>query len=404
MNSCRVCGNNLKEFINFGMMPIANSFKKTIQIDEYKFQMSVGFCENCMTVQLINQPDPVKMFHENYAFFSSSSNYMQTHFREFANKVIEDRLLDKKSIVVEIGCNDGILLENFKERKIISVGIEPSKNVARIAEKKGIDVINEFFNENVVNQIVKKFKKADVILSANVICHIPDINSIFSGIKKLLASDGLFIFEDPYLLDIINKNSFDQIYDEHVFLFSAMSVSYLANKNDLELICVQPQKTHGGSMRYTIGHKNAHKIDKSVVNQISLEKTNGLHLFKSYCNFEINILKIKVELINLLKILKSENKTVVGYAATSKSTTLINFFGITSDLLPVIFDTTPNKFNTYSPGANIPILPYSLFHESDPDYVLLFAWNHSEEIMTKEASFMKENRKWILYVPELQVI
>ncbi len=404
MNSCRVCGNNLEEFINFGMMPIANSFKKSIQISEYKFPMSVGFCKNCMTVQLIHQPDPKKMFHENYAFFSSTSSYMKKHFYEFANKLIEDRNLNNKSFVVEIGCNDGILLENFLEKKIKSLGIEPSQNVAQIAKKKGINVINDFFNDNVIDKILTTFNKADVIVSANVICHIPDINIIFSCVKKLLADDGVFIFEDPYLLDIMNKNSFDQIYDEHVFFFSAMSISYIAKKNGLDLISLEPQKTHGGSMRYSIGHKNINKIDKSVSKQISLEKDRGLHLIKSYYDFEVNVMKIKLDLIKLLKKIKSDKKTVVGYAATSKSTTLINFFGISSDLLPVIFDTTPSKHNTYSPGANIPILPYSMFHKSDPAYVLLFAWNHSEEIMKKEANFMKENRKWILYVPEVKMI
>lgn len=386
------------------MMPIANSFKKIVDNEEYKFPMSVGFCQGCKIVQLINQPDPKKMFHENYAFLSSTSLHMKKHFCNLANTVIKERNLNQKSVVVEIGCNDGILLENFLKEKINCVGVEPSKNVADIATKKGIKVINEFFNENVTDQILSNFGKVDVILSANVICHIPDLNAIFSGVKKILKTDGVFIFEDPYLLDIINKNSFDQIYDEHVFLFSTMSVLYLANKHELDLISVQPQSTHGGSMRYMIGHKEIHKIDKTVSDQIKLEKKSGLHLEKSYFNFENKIMKIKKDLVNLLKSLKVNNKTVVGYAATSKSTTLINCFGITSDLLPVIYDTSPNKFYTYSPGANIPILPYSEFHESDPSHVLLFGWNHSDEIMKKEASFMKEGRKWILYVPEVKVI
>jgi len=400
---CRVCENSFNKFIDFGMMPIANSFKSKIESNEENFPMSIGFCKVCMIVQLLHQPDPKKMFHENYAFLSSTSSYMKEHFNRLANQVIKDKKLNDTSFVVEIGCNDGILLENFKDKKIKSLGIEPSQNVAEIAKSKGINVISDFFNQKVAINITKEFQKADVVLSANVICHIPDINSIFSGIKKLIKNDGIFIFEEPYLLDIINKNSFDQIYDEHVFLFSVMSVSFLAKKHDLELIFVEHQITHGGSMRYTIGHKNKNRIDESVFRQIDLEKKSGLHLEKSYLNFEEKIKTIKSELVNLLNTLKSKNKKVVGYAATSKSTTLINYCGITSEILPVIYDTTPNKYNTFSPGANIPIRPYSEFHDSKPDYVLLFAWNHSKEIMLKEEGFMKKNRKWITYVPEVRI-
>ena len=403
MSNCRVCGNYYKEFIDFGMMPIANSFKPKIDIYEEKFKMSVGFCQKCMIVQLLHQPDPTKMFHENYAFFSSTSFLMQNHFKKFANQVIESKKLNDTSLVLEIGCNDGILLQNFKSKNINCIGIEPSKNVATKAEEKGIRVITEFFNPDTVSKIEKEFQKIDAILSANVICHIPDVNSIFSGVKKILKNNGVFIFEEPYLLDIIKKNSFDQIYDEHVFLFSVMSVSFLAKKHDLELFFVEHQETHGGSMRYTIGHKGQNIIDKSVLKQIEIEKNNNLHLESSYFYFENNIKKIRDDLLVLLKNIKSNNKKVVGYAATSKSTTLINYFKITPDLLPVIYDTTPNKHYTFSPGANIPIRPYSEFHESNPDFVLLFAWNHSKEIMHKENEFMKKNRKWITYVPEVKI-
>jgi methylation protein EvaC len=386
-------------------MPIANAFATKEQIkNEYTFPMKVGFCGNCNMVQLVEQPDREKMFHENYAFFSSTSNYMKEHFKLFTNSVSELQDLNENSFVVEVGCNDGILLENFIIENIPCLGVEPSENVAQVAMEKGIEVIMKFFDRPLAEHILQSHQKADAILSANVMCHIPYIHSIYDGVKTLLKEDGVFIFEDPYLGEIIEKTSFDQIYDEHVFLFSALSVNYLANMHDLELVNVEPQITHGGSMRYTIGHKGVKIVSQSVINLIKKEKKLGLDKKQSYLNFTDNVNKIKNDLINLLTKLKNDGKKVVAYGATSKSTTVTNYFGITTDLVECIYDTTPIKQNKLSPGAHIPVLPYDQFRESNPDYVLLFAWNHATEIMKKESDYMGHDRHWITYIPNVKVI
>jgi len=386
-------------------MPIANAFATKEQIkNEYTFPMKVGFCGNCNMVQLVEQPDREKMFHENYAFFSSTSNFMKKHFKLFANSVSKLQDLNKNSFVVELGCNDGILLENFVIDNIPCLGVEPSGNVAKVAKEKGIEVITQFFDRPLAENILQSHQKADVILSANVMCHIPYIHSIYDGIKTLLKEDGVFIFEDPYLGEIIEKTSFDQIYDEHVFLFSALSVNYLANMHDLELVNVEPQITHGGSMRYTIAHKGLKTISQNVINLIKKEKKLGLDNKKSYLGFADDVNKIKNDLINLLKKLKNDGKKVVAYGATSKSTTVTNYFGITPDLVECIYDTTPIKQNKLSPGAHIPVLPYNEFRKSNPDYVLLFAWNHATEIMNKENDYMGHDKHWITYIPNVNVI
>ena len=405
MSKCLICDSEYSSFVDFGLMPIANAFATKEQIkNEYTFPMKVGFCGNCNMVQLFEQPDREKMFHENYAFFSSTSNYMKEHFKLFANSVSELQDLNKNSFVVEVGCNDGILLENFIIENIPCLGVEPSENVAQVAMEKGIEVIMKFFDRPLAEHILQSHQKADAILSANVMCHIPYIHSIYDGVKTLLKEDGVFIFEDPYLGEIIEKTSFDQIYDEHVFLFSALSVNYLANMHDLELVNVEPQITHGGSMRYTLGHKGVKIVSQSVINLIKKEKKLGLDKKQSYLGFTDNVNKIKNDLINLLTKLKNDGKKVVAYAATSKSTTVTNYFGITPDLVECIYDTTPIKQNKLSPGAHIPILPYDQFRESDPDYVLLFAWNHATEIMKKESDYMGNNRHWITYIPNVKVI
>jgi methylation protein EvaC len=404
MSKCLICESDFQPFVDLGDMPIANAFAtKEELVDEYTFPMQVGFCESCHMVQLIEQPDREKMFHENYAFFSSTSNYMKEHFKHFANSVSELQDLNKDSFVVEIGSNDGIMLQNFVIDKIPCLGVEPSKNVAQVAIDKGIEVITKFFDQPLAESVVRTHQKADAILSANVMCHIPYMHSIYDGVKTLLKDDGVFIFEDPYLGEIIEKTSFDQIYDEHVFLFSALSVSYLANMHDLELVNVEPQITHGGSMRYTIAHKGMKTVSQDVINLIYQEKKIGLDKTKAYLGFTDSVNRIKDDLIELLIKLKDDGKKVVAYGATSKSTTVTNYFSITPDLVECIYDTTPIKQNKLSPGAHIPVLPYDQFRRSNPDYVLLFAWNHATEIMKKERDYMGSDRHWITYIPEVKI-
>lgn len=403
MKKCLVCKKPIKPFINFGPMPIANGFllKKDV-VKEYKFVLQTGFCNNCKMVQLIEQPKREKMFHKNYSFFSSTSNYMIVHFNKYYRELKGLKKLNENSFVLEIGCNDGILLQNFKNSNIPCLGIEPSKNVAKHAISKNLDVIIDFFDEKIASKILKKYKKTDLILSANVMCHIPYIHSIFKGVKKLLNDQGLFIFEDPYIGDVIKKTSFDQIYDEHVFLFSAHSIKFVANMHGLELVNLKKLPTHGGSMRYYIGKKNKHKISNKVSKILTFEKEFGLNSIKTYLKFEDKVNKIKDNLILLLKNLKKNNKKVVAYGATSKSTTVTNYFGIDKGLVECIFDNTPIKQNKLSPGKHIPVKNYKNFRSSNPDFVLLFAWNHAREIFEKEKKYMK-NKRWITYIPKVKI-
>ena len=397
MPKCLICEAKYQPFVDFGDMPIANAFATKEGVDnEYTFSMQVGFCNKCNMVQLVEQPDREKMFHENYAFFSSTSNYMQKHFKKFAQSVIQLQNLNEDSFVVEIGCNDGIMLQNFLLQNIPNIGVEPSKNVALVAKEKGIEVVTQFFDQPLAEEITETHQKANVIISANVMCHIPYMHSIYDGVKILLK-------EDPYLGEVIEKTSFDQIYDEHVFLFSALSISHLANMHDLELINVEPQITHGGSMRYTLAHKGKKVVSRSVTDLIMKEKALGLGSKDAYIGFTDSVNKIKKDLVALLSKLKNEGKKVVAYGATSKSTTVTNYFGITPELVECIYDTTPIKQNKLSPGAHLPVLPYEQFRESDPDYVLLFAWNHATEIMKKEDEYMGTDRHWITYIPEVRV-
>jgi methylation protein EvaC len=405
MSKCLICQSEYEPFMSFGRMPIANGFLSPEQFaNEYFFELKIGFCQNCTMAQLSELVDREKMFHENYAFFSSTSARMAQHFKEFAETVQSNYLQSSDPFVVEIGSNDGIMLQHFAHKGIGHLGVEPSANVAQVAIDRGIRTICRFFDEDLAREIVTGQGQADVVLGANVMCHIPYLHSVLAGIKLLLKPNGVLMFEDPYLGDIIEKTSYDQIYDEHAFYFSLTSISYLFKQHDLEVVDVVPQDAHGGSMRYVICHAGARPVSGAVSALRAKEERLGLRRPEAYAMLRQNIERSRNELIALLREVKRQGKRVVGYAATSKSTTVLNYCGITPELVEFISDTTPIKQGKYSPGAHIPVKPYAEFTARYPDYALLFGWNHGEEIMAKERAFKAAGGKWIAYVPKVQVL
>lgn len=404
MAGCRICDNEIAPFISFGKMPIANGFLPPEQFpDEYFFELKVAFCQKCKMVQLIEQPDPKMMFHENYAFFSGTSTRMEEHFKKFAEHVMRDYLTTPDPFVAEVGSNDGIMLKNFARHKIRHLGIEPSANVAKAASDNGVRTICQFFDERLAVDLVKINGRADAFLGANVMCHIPDLNSVIAGIKIFLKPTGVAIFEDPYMGDVIEKTSYDQIYDEHVFLFSVSSIGYAFARYGMELVDIEPQETHGGSMRYVIAHKGVRQVSNNVYRQLEKEERLGLTRPGTYSLFRDKCERSRKDLVSLLNRVRSEDKRIVGYAATSKSTTVLNYCGIGPDLVEFISDTTPIKQGKYSPGMHIPVRPHSEFEADHPDYALLFAWNHEAEIMAKERDFIEDGGKFILFVPKVHI-
>ena len=398
---CRICQNPVSAFMSFGAMPIANGFLTPDQFkEEYFFELKPVFCENCYSFQIEEQPAPEQMFHDQYAFFSRTSTFMQQHFKAFADWVCDHHLKGNALFVVEIGSNDGIMLENFANRGMQHLGIEPSANVAEEARKYGINSLVRFFSPETAEEIVSEYGQADVLLAANVMCHIPDLNGIAKGADILLKQNGVLIFEDPYLGAMLEKTSYDQIYDEHVFIFSALSVSNIFVSYGFELIDLLPQETHGGSMRYVLARKGEREITTSVDFIINEEKSAGLHLPETYEQFRNACEASKERLVRLLTEEKKAGRRVVGYGATSKSTTILNYCGIGPDLIEFISDTTPIKQNKLTPGTHIPVKPYSEFTENYPDTALLFAWNHQKEIMAKEERFANYGGKWISPIPD----
>ena len=403
---CRLTGKKLNKILDFGNQPLGNGFLMPEKYKhEYFYNMSVGFSEETFLLQLNEQPAPEKMFHDEYAFYSSTSKKMGDHFQKFVDSLFNTNFInDKDPFIVELGCNDGILLKHVASKGIRHLGIEPSLNVAKVANMNGVNTCSEFFSEDLSKRLINKHGKANAFIAANVMCHIPNLKDTVKGIKSMLKTDGVLIFEDPYLGDVIQKNSYDQIYDEHVFIFSALAVQKIFNEFDMELIDLQPQITHGGSMRYFISHKGSHEKTKNVQRIINNEINLGLNKQSTFIEFSNTIKKSRNDLRELLKHLKSQGKKIAGYAATSKSTTILNYCGIGPDLIDYITDTTPIKQNKFSPGMHIPIVDYQYFKDNQPDYAFLFAWNHAKEIMEKETEFSNNGGKWITHIPYVGVL
>ena len=406
MTHCRVCNEVFAPFLSFGQQPLANAFlEKQHFSKEYFFELAVGFCKSCTMVQLVNQPDPNVMFHGNYSFFSQTSRAMEQHFAEFAQEICERFLkVPSKSLVIELGSNDGIFLKHFKSKGIPHLGIEPSKNVAEVAKGHGIETWVEFFDEGLAEMILQKVGQADAITAANCMCHIPAIHAVANGMKKLLKPGGVIAFEDPYLGDILEKTSYDQIYDEHVFLFSLSSIRNVFSRHGLDLFDVKKLETHGGSMRYYLCHENDRKATDAVQFWLQKEAALGVDRPETFRKFKDSCESSRRELVDLLNRLKREKKRVIGYAATSKSTTVINYCGLGPDLIEFISDTTPIKHGKFSPGKHIPVKPYEKFKTPFPEYALLFGWNHAKEIMEKEQEFVSKGGKWIVYVPRVEIV
>ena len=239
--------------MSFGDMPIANSFIKENKFrKQFFYKMEAGFCKNCSTFQLIKVPKAKMMFNENYAYLASTSKFMKEHWNKLSINIIKNFKLKKKSFVVEVGSNDGIFLENISKKKINHLGIDASKNVCVIAKSKGVNSLNAFFNVKTANKIKSSYGKADVIVCTNTMHHIEDINGVVEGMGKLIKDNGTIITEDPSLNEMLNKNAYDQIYAEHMYIWSLSSMNFLFGKYGMEIYHIENNSNHGGCSRYFI--------------------------------------------------------------------------------------------------------------------------------------------------------
>lgn len=402
MSRCRVCDSNIEPFIDFGPMPLANGFLSADQFaSEYYFDLSAACCPRCTLVQLVEQPQRERMFNDRYPFFSATSVRMQEHFAALARDVIA-ALPPTDPFVVEIGSNDGTLLRHVARAGIRHLGVEPSASVARAAADAGVTTACTFFDTSLAKRILAEHGPADAIIAANALSHIADLHSVAEGIASLLAPGGRCVIEDPYWGDVVTQTAFDQIYDEHASYFTLSSLSYLFERHGLAVLDATPYNVHGGSMRYVIGRTGSKPAAPAVSRLAEGERASGLHQRETLAAFRDRVMKVGADVMARLHGYQAAGQRVVGYGATSKSTTAINFFGITPDLVEFISDTTPAKHGKFSPGAHIPVRPHAAFAARYPERALLFLWNHEAEVRAKENAFARHGGKWIVYVPAVQ--
>jgi methylation protein EvaC len=387
------------------MMPIANAFLDAADFErEPFFDLEVGLCNGCSLVQLTRVIEPDKLYHENYAYFSSISARMAEHFRDFAQQASRRLANVGDPFVLEIGSNDGIMLRHFAGNRVRHLGVEPSRNVAQAAIERGVNTMCGFFDERSAAEIRQQHGPANIVLGANVISHIVDFDSVISGVDLLLEDDGVFIFEEPYLGDIVKKTSYDQFYDEHVYYFCISSLNNLLDRHGMLVVDAEPQNVHGGSMRYTVARQTTKQMAPRLAGLKTGELALGLGQMSTFQGLKGRIDQSRDQLKSLLGDLRREGKRVVGYGATSKSTTVTNYGGIGPDLIEFISDTTPTKQGKFSPGTHIPIKPYEEFAANYPDYAVLFAWNHGEEIIANEQGFLNAGGRFIAFVPEVGIV
>lgn len=403
-SQCRVCSGTVEQFFDFGRQPLADAFVTPGRAEEeFFYRMAVGACRTCTMVQLMEEVPRQHMFHEDYPYVSSGSTVMRAHFEKTAERLLDTELTGPDPFVVEFGCNDGIMLKTLADRGVRHLGVEPSGGVADMAAAKGIRVRKTFFEESVARDIVAADGHADVIYAANTFSHIAYVDDIFRGVRELLAPTGVFVFEDPYFLEIVERTSFDQIYDEHFYFFAVRSVQEMAARHGLELVDVERLQVHGGEVRYTLAHPGARTPSPAVGELLAEEEARRLTHPDTLRGFGESVDRTRERLLALLRQIRDEGGRVVGYGATAKSSTVINYCGIGPDLVSFICDTTPAKQGRLTPGSHIPVREPGAFADPYPDYALLFAWNHADEIMAKEREFRQAGGRWIRYVPEVRV-
>jgi len=402
-NFCRICGGkNLVSYLDLGNMPLANSFIGPSQIkNEQKFPLNVLLCRDCYFSQLSVVVDP-KILFSKYAYRSAISDSFKKHCAELA-KGQSRKILQKGDLVVDIASNDGSLLAEFKKLGNRVLGIEPAKNIAKIANGQQIETLAKFWSTDVATNVQKKYKKAKIITAFNVFAHVDDMHGFVEAAKMLLSDDGYLIIESPHVLNLIEKTEFDTIYHEHLSYLSLKPLKRLIESHGLKIARVKTFDIHGGSIRMYIEHKNRNTSDGSLQKVIAKEQSKGLYSLRYYKQFEKRVEKIKNDLIAEVKKLKKQNKKISGFAASAKGNTLLNFCGIGHESIDFIFDDTPEKQNKLYPGVHIPVISSEFLLEKNPDYLLILAWNLAEEIIFKTKKFQKRGGKYILPIPSLRI-
>jgi SAM-dependent methyltransferase len=404
LHACRSCGeSSLEPIISFGRMPLANALLtvEQLKLPEPTFPLDLVFCGVCALVQIVETVPPEKLFQE-YLYFSSTSAAMVSHAERIANRLIVEQHLGENSRIVELASNDGYLLQHYRRKGIPVLGIEPARNIARVAiEERGIPTLCEFFTRELALMLRNRGEQADVIHAHNVLAHVADLNGFVAGIGLLLKDKGIGLIEVPYVKDLIDRCEFDTVYHEHLCYYSLTALDHLFRRHDLFIQDIERIAIHGGSLRLTVG-KSAFP-SPAVARLLAEEAAWGVDLFATYGDFGARVEALKSTLTSMLAGFKRRGDRIAAYGAAAKGSTLLNYFGIGRETLDFVVDRSPHKQGRFMPGVHIPVLAPERLLEAMPDEVLLLTWNFADEILEQQRAYRQRGGHFIIPLPEVRV-
>lgn len=391
----------LQLFLDLGFVALVDRFLTPEELNESEtlYPLNVNICEDCGLVQLGYIVPAKELFNENYAYESSTTKTRRENHSQLAKYVCEKFSIPHNSLIVDIGSNVGVLLEEFKKIGMVVCGVDASANIVAIANNRGIDTILGFFDDNIVKKIISTKKRARVVTATNLFAHIQDYDSFTLALKNLLTEDGIFVFQVPHLLQLIKHLEYDTIYHEHVSYFGLKPLLKFFDRFDMEIFDVLETEIDGGSIRCFVANKGQRKISSNVKEMIKIEEEEGIYSIGRLTKFADDVKKQKGSLLNLLSELKKKNKRIVGISAPAKGMTLLNYCKIDTYFLEYVTEKAPLKIGKYTPGMHLPVKPDEFLLQDMPDYALILAWNFSDEIMKNLQAYSKSGGKFIIPIP-----
>jgi len=404
--SCIVCGGeSVEQFLDLGETALANKFLTEDELDtpEPTYPLRVGFCHGCGHVQLTERVPPSAMF-EDYLYLSSASDTLRSHLYELSDIVVTRHDLTPDDLVIDIGCNDGTLLLGFARHGVRTLGVDPARNLAELAEHSGIDRFVGFFDSHSSREIVDRWGHASVITATNTFPHIPELHDFMDAIGRALAPGGAFVIEAHYLVDMLEQGAFDTIYHEHVSYWALGPMQTLFERHGMQAVHAERLPIHHGQLRITVQRQGEGDVDSSVDRILERERELEIDRFSTYEAFAGETHRIKQELNETVATLLHDHNRVVGYGAPAKGSTLLSFLELGPDKISYIVDRSPLKQGRYTPGSHIPVVAPERLLTDQPDYVLLLAWNFADEVLDQQADYRGRGGRFIIPVPRVQVV
>jgi SAM-dependent methyltransferase len=403
---CIVCGmRTVEQFLDLGCTALANKFLTRDELDspEPTYPLRVGFCHTCGHVQL-TETVPPRILFEDYLYVSSASDTLKAHLYELSDLLVKQYRPERDDLVVDIGCNDGTLLQGFKRHGVRTLGVDPAANLAALSSTNGINRYTGFFNSQTAAHIVKQWGQASIITATNTFPHIPELQDFVEGIHTALAPGGVFVIEMHYLVDLLEQGAFDTVYHEHVSYWALGPMVHLFENNGMQVVHAERVPLHHGQLRVCVQRRGEGHIQPSVANILALERAKGIDRFATYRRFARQTQRIKQDVHATIVKLREQGKRIAGYGAPAKGNTLLGFLDIGPDMVAYIADRSPLKQGLYTPGMHIPVVPPERLLADQPDYVILFAWNFVDEVLQQQVEYRKRGGKFIVPVPAVTIL